>query len=322
MEDRIMKKLMIFVIMLGFIGVVTSYAQKIEGQTKPGTIKIGSPRGDETKVDKNYFKSSIQRWAVVVGISQFKYTSKGITPLRYADADARSFYEFLKSPQGGAFPTSNMKLLLNKEATLANITEAINVFLAKAIEDDIVIIYFAGHGAPDPNNVKNMFLLTYDTDPSKMASSGYLMDDMKRAMERFIKARNVLVFTDACHSAGVTGEYATRGKQDDAIVNRYLINLAQSDNSTLIFTASEAAETSQESKNWGGGHGIFTWSMLEGMKGDADENKDGIITIGELIDYTQQKVKRETNSQQHPDKSSSKFDRNLPISVIKPELWR
>jgi uncharacterized caspase-like protein len=312
-----MRKIVLFLFILPFLLTNNIFAQKIEGKSKSGAIDIS---GD--KAPTAYLKTNIQRWAVMVGISQFKYSDKGITPLRYADADAKAFYDFLKSPQGGAFPSSNMKLLLNKDATLANIAEAINVFLSKAIEDDIVVIFFAGHGSPDPNNPKNLFLITYDTDPDKMASTGYLMDDLKRAIERFIKARNVLIFTDACHSAGVSGQYETRGKEEEGILNRYLLNLAQSDNSTLIFTASEANELSQESKQWGGGHGVFTFSILEGLKGAADENKDGLVTLGELIDFTSDKVKRETHSQQHPDKSATKFDRNLPIGVLKPELWR
>lgn len=312
-----MKKLLFLVLLTLFI-YQENYCQVIEGISKPGVIKIS--QGSENQ--PNYFAKSIQRWAVVIGISSYKNSGKGISPLRYADNDARSMYDFLKSPQGGAFPDANMKLLLDKQATLSNITEAINVFLAKAIEEDIVVIYFAGHGSADPTNPKNLFLLTYDTDPKKMASSAYLMEDLKKAMERFIKARNILIFADACHSAGVTGGISNRGRSDDLIVNRYLLNLAQSENSTLIFTASEASEKSQESTKWGGGHGVFTWTLLEGMKGAADTNADGIITIGELIDYTQEKVKRETNSLQHPDKSSTKFDRNLPISVIKPEFWR
>ncbi len=312
-----MKKLILLMVFCLLL-CAESKSQYIEGRSKPGSISISQAGAGST----NYFAKSIQRWAVVVGISQYKHANKGISALRYADADAKAFYDFLKTPQGGAFPESNMKLLLNKNATLANLNEAVNVFLAQAIEEDIVIIYFAGHGSPDPTNSKNLFLLTYDTDPTKMASTGYLMEDLKKAMERYIKARNILIFADACHSAGVTGTYATRGRSEEMIINRYLLNLAQSENSSLIFTAAEASEKSQESSKWGGGHGVFTWALLEGMKGGADHNDDGIITIGELIDYTQEKVKRETNSQQHPDKSSTKFDRNLPISVIKPEFWR
>ena len=257
-----------------------------------------------------------------MGSANIKYTSKGITPLRFADADAISFYDFLKSSKGGSFPTSNMKLLTNENATLSSITSAINVFLAKAVEDDIVIIFFAGHGSPDPNNPKNLFFLTYDTDPETMASSGYLMEDLKRAMDRFIKARNVLIFTDACHSSGVSGQYGTRGKESDAMLNKYLLNLAQAENSTLVFTSSEANELSQESSSWGGGHGVFTWSMLQGLNGEADEDKDGIVSLGELLDYTQDKVKRETKAMQHPDNSSTKFDRRLPMSILKSDLLR
>jgi len=312
-----MRKLFLLLLFIA-LTISLSYTQIVEGRSSPGSINI-SKAGIKAP---NYFAKNIQRWAVVVGVSQYKHANKGIASLRYADDDAKAFYDFLKTPQGGAFPESNIKLLLDKNATLSNLTEAINVFLAKAIEEDIVIIYFAGHGSPDPSNQKNMFLLTYDTDPNKMASSAYLMEDLKKAMERFIKARNILVFADACHSAGITGGYATRSRSEEMIINRYLLNLAQSENSTLIFTAAEASEKSQESTKWGGGHGVFTWALLEGMKGQADQNDDGIITIGELIDFTQEKVKRETNSQQHPDKSSTKFDRNLPISVIKPEIWR
>jgi len=316
-REVFMKKY-IFLLLLFILTFSCIYSQVIEGVSKAGKIYILQSNDNPQK----YFAKNIQRWAVVIGISQYKYSNKGINPLRYADKDAKAFYDFLKTPNGGAFPESNIKLLLNKDATLSNINEAINVFLAKAIEEDIVIIYFAGHGSPDPNNAKNLFLLTYDTDPNKMAATGYLMDDLKKAMERFIKARNILIFTDACHSAGVTGGYATRSRSDELIVNRYLLNLAKSENSTLIFTASEANEKSLESTKWGGGHGVFTWALLEGMKGEADFNNDGIVTLGELIDYTQEKVKRETNSQQHPDKSSTKFDRNLPMSVLRSELWR
>jgi uncharacterized caspase-like protein len=316
-----MKSIFFFIVLLPFFFRIVS-AQQIEGYSKPVKIDIGTARSSETKTVKEYFKASIQRWAVVIGISKYQNTSKGITPLRFADADAISFYDFLKSSKGGSFPTSNMKLLTNENATLANITSAINVFLAKAVEDDIVIIFFAGHGSPDPNNPKNLFFLTYDTDPETMASSGYLMEDLKRAMDRFIKARNVLIFTDACHSSGVSGQYGTRGKESDAMLNKYLLNLAQAENSTLVFTSSEANELSQESSSWGGGHGVFTWSMLQGLNGEADADKDGIVSLGELLDYTQDKVRRETKAMQHPDNSSTKFDRRLPMSILKPDILR
>lgn len=270
-------------------------------------------------INNSSSETGIQKWAVVVGISDYKYIDKGIRPLRYAHSDANSFYEFLKSPQGGAFPSSNMKLLINENATKANIERAINDFLKKAIEKDIVVIYFSSHGSTDPYNQKNYYFLTYDTEPEYMGSSAYLMDNLRDALNRHIKARNVLIFIDACHAAyPIEPQIAKRSETDDnRLVNKYILNLAQSESSTLIFSACEVNEYSQESERWGGGHGVFTWSLLRGAGGIADMDKNGIVTIGELIDFTETKVQRETNSQQHPVKSATKYDRNLPFSVIR-----
>lgn len=70
------------------------FSQVIEGISKPGVINISQSFENTQK----YFAKNIQRWAVVIGISQYKYANKGITPLRYADADAKAFYDFLKTP--------------------------------------------------------------------------------------------------------------------------------------------------------------------------------------------------------------------------------
>jgi uncharacterized caspase-like protein len=308
------KKLIFFLLFLPFLLTNNFHTLNIKGNSKPSAIGISYVKAPIT-----YLKTNIQRWAVLIGVSQLKYANEEFKPPRYADADASAFYEFLKSPQGGSFPDSSVKLLLNKDATLSNIRNAIEVFLSKANEDDIVVIFFSGHGAPDPNNRRNLYLITYDTDPEKMDSTGYPMFNLRPEIEKYIKARNVIVFIDASHSGGASGLYAIRGKEEEGIMNQYLQNLANSNKSNLIFTACEANELSQESKQWGSGHGVFTWSMLEGLKGPADENKDGLVTLSELIDFTMDKVKRETRSQQHPDKSATKFDRNLPFGRLKPE---
>jgi uncharacterized caspase-like protein len=83
-----------------------------------------------------------------------------------------------------------------------------------------------------------------------------------------------------------------------------------------VFTASEAGEQSMESENWGGGHGVFTFYFLKGLRGEADQNSDGIVTLGEAMDYTSEHVRRDTNSQQHPD-TAGMFDRNLPMAVMR-----
>jgi hypothetical protein len=257
-----------------------------------------------------------QVWAAVVGISE--YQSRGIRPLRYADRDAEAFYEYLVTPLdsgGRGVSPANVRKLTNKEATRVNIVEAIKDFMKNAIEEDIVIIYFAGHGIPDPVRPDVPFLLAYDSDLSRPAATAVEMKEVQDAIRYYIKAKKVVVFADACHSAGISGEIALRGQATVELVNKFLEEIAKAGNSVLTFSASEANEFSQESPQWGGGHGVFTYYLLEGLKGKANVDSDPIVRLGELVDYVNQNVRRDTKSLQHPTASQTQWDRNLPMSI-------
>jgi hypothetical protein len=69
-----------------------------------------------------------------------------------------------------------------------------------------------------------------------------------------------------------------------------------------IMTASDVGESSKENLQWGGGHGVFTYYLLEGLKGAADANHDHQITVGELFDYVSRQVSKQTDGSQHPQK--------------------
>jgi hypothetical protein len=256
-----------------------------------------------------------QKWAVVVGIGNYKYAGDNqITNLRYADKDAKELAEFLKSPDGGGF--DHVYTLLNEEVTYQNLRYVLFDYLAQAIEEDLVLFFFAGHGAPDPKEPDNLYLLTYDTHPDRVSSTAFPMWDVETALQRYIKAEKVILLTDACHSAGISGGVGLRGIEvRPNLTNKFLLKLARS-RGRISFTASEANEQSHESKKWGGGHGVFTYFLLEGLKGKADNDGDKIVSLGELVDYTSENVRRATNSQQHPD-TSGKFDRDLPLVIVK-----
>jgi hypothetical protein len=272
-------------------------------------------RDDKELLKNSWFK--FNGYAVFIGVSKYKH--KKIDPLNYADADAKSLFDFFGSPKGGEFSDKRMQLLINEEATKAKIDEAINVFLSKATDNDYVLIFIAGHGDVDPNDQKNHYLLTYDTDPEKMASTGFHMEQIDIAIKReYIKAKNILVFIDACHSGYVS--YSLRGSNENTSLADYYIKISeQTERHVMIFSSSEGKEKSQEHKKWGGGHGIFTWAILEALNGNADYDKSGVVDLGELVDYVTQKVKEETNSMQHPH-TSAVFRRELPVSIVNQEI--
>lgn len=118
--------------------------------------------------------SSAQKWAVVIGIS--KYKDSRIAGLRYASADVHSFYEWLISQQGGGYAPSRIRLLLDSEATVQNIKNALFNWLKQPLKEDMVTIYFAGHGSPEsPDSPNNLFLLPYDSVYDDVATTGFPM---------------------------------------------------------------------------------------------------------------------------------------------------
>lgn len=260
---------------------------------------------------KQYFENNhIQRYAVVVGISDYK--DPKIPDLKYADADAQAFYDFITGPTGGAFNKENVLLLKNEQATMRNVKMAVTGFLKKAIDTDFVTIFIACHGEPEPDRPGNIYLLMHDSELDSLSATAYHMENVNADMKRYISAKRLIFFADACHSGGLSGSVGTRGFSNT--INIALSELKSTREGWGIVSASRAGEVSMESDQWGGGHGVFTYYLLEGMKGGADVegNKNGIVTLAEAFDFLSDKVKRATRSAQHPD-TAGNFDNNLPI---------
>jgi len=258
---------------------------------------------------------SAQKWAVVIGVS--KYKDSRIAGLRYASDDARSFYDLLVSQQTGGYAPSRVKLLLDSDATVQGIRNALFNWLKQALEEDMVTIYFAGHGSPEsPDSPNNLFLLPYDAQYDDITTSGFPMWDIETALKRFIRAKKVVVIADACHSGGVGQSYdiARRGDRGLAInpISASIQNLSQLGDGIVVISASDDKQLSQEGQKWGGGHGVFTYYLLKGLGGDADYNRDGHVTLGEIIPYLSEKVRRETGNAQSPT-VAGKFDPALSI---------
>ncbi|MDP6546429.1 MAG: hypothetical protein QGH60_20815 [Phycisphaerae bacterium] len=117
---------------------------------------------------------------------------------------------------------------------------------------------------------------------------------------------------------GVTeGVKGVKGVKIGDQFNKYFAALARARPGRVIFTSCEGYEVSCEAKKWGGGHGVFTWALLDGLKGKADKDNSGIVTLGEMLDYVDITVRRETANEQHPTKPGVRFDRKLPMGVAK-----
>lgn len=258
---------------------------------------------------------NVNRWAIIVGISQYKDARLN---LKYAHRDAEELYQLIQAPSGGGFAAERIVKLVDAEATTANVINALRTFLTRPVEEDIVLIYFACHGGPDPRRPKVMYLLTYDTDFDNISATSLRMSEIELSLRDYLQARRVVIIADTCHSACIGGGMRDTAANVAEITNRYLDEVSKTREGVALLTSATAHEVSQENEQWGGGHGVFTYFLLQGMRGEADgynQPKDGIVTVGELFEYVRDSVKKATNNQQHPTIGTTPYDPNLPMAV-------
>lgn len=228
-----------------------------------------------------------QTRAIVVGISD--YQSNDIPDLQFAHLDAVAFAAWLKSPAGGNVPEDNITLQINDKATNAAVGTALYSMLDVCKPGDRFIFYFSGHGDVE-TKTRNQpgYLLTWDSPANVYMVGALNLRDLQEIVSTLSDNQvRVLLVTDACHAGklagtGVGGTQATA----QALVQQFA-------NEVKIMSC-QPNEFSLEGPQWGDGRGVFSWHLLDGLTGLADQNSDGMINLFEIQRYLQEQVPRET----------------------------
>jgi hypothetical protein len=266
--------------------------------------KIVNVRGVEKK--KNV-------WAVVIGVNSYP----NIRPLKYAVNDAMAFCNHLV--EYNQVPKENVVLLLDEEANLTRLRSALGIYLKnKASKDDMVIIYFAGHGAterdaasPDGDGLEK-YLLPYDVDPKELYATALPMEEISRLFSR-IRSDRLVFIVDTCYSGASGGRTISVADIRAGISDGFLDRITGG-KGKIILTASGANEVSAESDELQ--HGIFTHFLIKGLQGQADSDGDGLITVDEVYTYVSKLVPQATNQEQHPVKKGI-VEGPLVLSIVR-----
>ena len=232
-------------------------------------------------------------WAVSIGVS--KYKDQEFSPLSYAAKDATDFVDLLRDQ--ARMDQSQLLLLTDAKATKANTEDALEGFLSKARRDDVILLYWSGHGFPDPSKPTNVYFACYDTKARK-PHTGYRIDKVRESLEEK-GARNVVVFADTCHAGKIITRSSDKGLGDVA-VGPYIRELARTQRvpkGMAFLTASATDRKAVEHSSWS--NGAFTHVLLEALRGGADGYqgvgpKDEIITFGEVRAFVQTRMPEET----------------------------
>lgn len=225
------------------------------------------------------FSVNARVYLVSVGIADYTGFPSKIKNLRLTTKDAETIVSLYSKNT-----SVDYSLLLNEKATKDRIVRAIKKVFNKASEDDLVVFFFSGHGYPGG-------FCAYD------GNLGY--DEIRKAMAKS-KSKNKMMFVDACRSGGMrVDENAAQGA----------ISAAKSAN-VMLFLSSRNNENSIERRDMQ--NGFFTTYLQKGLKGNADADRNRVITAKELFDFVHSGVSRISGGKQHPV-MWGKFNDNMTV---------
>lgn len=186
------------------------------------------------------------KWAFIVGINQYLHGNA----LSCCVNDARAVKNFLVNEAG--FAPNHVLMLLDEDATTANITRVFKSVLPKSIsKDDLVLLYFSSHGSGNPTgpNLEN-YIVTHDTGPTV---PGIHMQSLGDMIKTYVPSDRVVTILDTCFA----------GNAKDIDSKDYLDSLLQGCGQ-IIASACGPNEFSVESRKTG--QGFFTESLLEAFR--------------------------------------------------------
>lgn len=235
-------------------------------------------------------------WGLAVGVS--KYSSSAIN-LKYADKDALALEKFFNAQAGKSFSEVHFKTLINDQVSRDTIIESITQHLGKAAPEDVIFLFVAGHGIKHRQS-GSYYFMPADADFDTVLSKGLRMSDFEESIKILSQNVNkIIVAMDTCHSGALEVGMRGGGESEDLAA---AMNAASG---LYVLSASKAGEVSMESdefrlKNGSGGHGAFTFTLVEAMQGKADYDKDSLVSLNEVFQFVSRQVPRLTNGQQHP----------------------
>jgi hypothetical protein len=223
--------------------------------------------------------------AIIIGIQDYSRVPKA----EFASNDARVFYDY--AIRGLGVRPENIKILLDQEASDIGILSAFKNWLPlktrKGLTD--VYVFYSGHGLPSDDG-SNLYMLPHGVDRQFLDRTAIKQSELIASLQA-VSPRSVTMFMDACYSGQIrTGETLLASARPISIQSKassYPANF----NVISASAPDQLASSSPDLK-----HGVFSYFLMKGMEGEADENKDGNITMAEMQSYLKEYVGKKAMS--------------------------
>ncbi|RVU33761.1 hypothetical protein EOI86_21695 [Hwanghaeella grinnelliae] len=304
---------------------VSVYDRENLVQSEPLTLVVEGDSG-VTVTDK-----TIRVFAV--GVSDYAVDmfdlQKGIASNdAYGIADA--FADTVK--KGGLYARSQTTVLVDENATKANILKGLRMLADESKTVDTVVVFFSGHGdAVDGNYVFAPHDLgAGGSEALAQASAGQRFgDSVVRDLFRTeglsqaeimselgkIESENLILILDTCYA----GSFQALNQDQRQVMSRSVVERVAHDSGRFILASARGLAHDSDGKDYppGQGHGLFTSNALDGLHGEADFDDDKVVYLTELGGYVRREVEKESKGTEVPQVPVIKFygDPFFPLAV-------
>ncbi|MEE9615624.1 MAG: caspase family protein, partial [Anaerolineae bacterium] len=229
-----------------------------------------------------------RRLALIVASSQF--SDKTLQQLVAPGQDAADLARVLADATIGGF---EVKKLINRPSH--EVRREIAVFFASRKRNDLLLLYFSGHGVKDDDG--RLYLATTDTERGLLRATAVPATFVNETMTASRSRRQVLIL-DCCHSGAFARGMVAKGGESVDIRDRF------EGRGRVVLTASNATQYAFQGDEiiGEGSRSVFTQHVVHGLEtGEADLGGDGWISLDELYEYVYDRVTDE-RPQQTPGK--------------------
>ena len=231
------------------------------------------------KITVSYSGAELRSTLHLVTIGINKYRNPALN-LNYGVPDAKGINEFFQAQPLKLFKEVKIHALFDKDATRAAIIDVMED-LEDTRPEDVVIVYLAGHG--DTIGEDWYFMPTeiaYPERPDHVRENGIRSSELDEWIAN-APAQKIVMLMDSCKSGAALT--TTRGFEERKALSR----LARA---AGIHVVAAAAKSQFAIELDALGHGAFTYALLEGLAGKADQSDDGTVSIRELTGYSEDRL--------------------------------
>lgn len=216
------------------------------------------------------------RWGVIIGIENYR----NVPRVDFARRDAEFMKEYFTKVLG--IPPANIYVKTDDGATLGEFKAIFESggWLHKNAnkKDSEIYIYYSGHGAPSLDG-DEAYLLPQDGNPNYASNTSYPLQQLYSNLGS-LKSKDITVFLDSCFSGGGRSNESILAMAKPVFLSPELPVAASN---VSIFSAASGNQIASSYPDMQ--HGLFSYYLMKGLRGDADANGDKKITQLELNLY-------------------------------------